>query len=282
MLRKINFNVTAIISVALGVIVSGCQTKTPVMQKLPDTNKIQTQVYNVAKDRQVVDFETRKGAMQRILFITPKNPKAAVILFAGGGGKIEIQTDGSILSDGNFLVRSRERFVKQSYMTAVFDVLTDQSTLRDNRTDSWHVWDVATVVAYIKNRYGLPVWLVGTSRGAMTIGYVGAQLSKFIDGVAFTASMDDAAHLPLNQITVPAFVIHHARDDCFVTNPSSAKDFAKELVKSPKVELLFLNGGIDQGNPCQAQSHHGFNGIEDEAVGKIAGFINQILKRSLN
>ena len=57
------------------------------MQKLPDTNKIQTQVYNVAKDRQVVDFETRKGAMQRILFITPKKPKAAVILFAGGGGR---------------------------------------------------------------------------------------------------------------------------------------------------------------------------------------------------
>jgi hypothetical protein len=86
----------------------------------------------------------------------------------------------------------------------------------------------------------------------------------------------------LNQITVPAFVMHHARDDCFVTNPSSAKDIAKGLVKSPKVELLFLNGGIDQGISCQAQSHHGFNGIEDEAVGKIAGFINQTLKRSLN
>jgi hypothetical protein len=278
-LRVRNLNVAAIVMIALAVVVSACQTTTPVMRKLPETNMLKTQVYHVAKDRQVVDFETRKGAMQRILFITPKKPTAAVILFAGGGGKIEIQTDGSILSDGNFLVRSRERFVKHGYMTAVFDVPTDQSTLRENRTEGWHVWDVATVVAYIKHRYGLPVWLVGTSRGTMTVGYVGAQLNKFIDGVAFTASMDDAAHLPIGRITVPAFVMHHAKDDCFVTNPSSATDISKGLVKSPKVELVFLKGGIDQGNPCQARAYHGFNGIEDEAVGKIAGFINQTLKR---
>ena len=271
------FSFLSLITVGMVVTLTACQTTTPLMRKLPDTDKLTVQVHKVAKDRQVVDFETRKGAIQRILFITPKKPTAAVILFAGGGGKIDIQTDGSIVSDGNFLVRSRERFVKQGFMTAVFDAPSDKYTLRDNRTESWHVWDVATVVDYIKKRYRLPVWLVGTSRGTMTIGYVGAQISKFIDGVAFTASMDDASHLPINQITVPAFAMHHAKDDCFVTTQAAAKDIAKGLVKSPKVELVFLNGGIDQGRSCGAQAHHGFNGIEDEAVGKIAAFINKNL-----
>ena len=135
------------------------------------------------------------------------------------------------------------------------------------------------MLPFIKNRYRLPVWLVGTSRGSMTIGYVGAQLNKFIDGVAFTASMDEAADHPIGMITVPAFILHHADDDCFVTTPDAARNIAKGLVKSSKVELVFLKGGISLGRECGAQAHHGFNGIEDEAVGKIAAFINKNSKR---
>ena len=274
------FKNQTIIATILGVAlltVAGCQTTTTVMRQLPDTDKIQTKVFNIAKDRQVVDFVTRKDSRQRILFITPRKPKAAVILFAGGGGTIGIQSDGSIVSDGNFLVRSRERFVKHGYMTAVFDAPSDQTTLRDNRTESWHVWDVATVVAYIKKRYGLKVWLVGTSRGTMTVGYVGAKINKFIDGVAFTSSMDDVVNLPIASITVPAFVLHHADDDCFVTQPVSAKDIVKGLKKSTKTKLVYLKGGIDQGRSCGAQAYHGFNGIEDQAVKTITDFIDDNL-----
>lgn len=278
MFRK---NSLALLMVALMAIsVTGCQTTSSGMRKLPDADKLQVRVHDVAKDEKVVDLLTRKGATQRILLLTPSSPaKAAVILFAGGSGNIDINTDGTIDVDSNFLVRSRNRFVKHGFVTAVFDVPSDQDTLRDHRDESWHVWDVASVVSYLKKQYGVPVWLVGTSRGTMTIGHVGSQLSKFIDGVAFTASMNEAADHPLENITVPAFVMHHTDDGCFVTTPDAAKDIAKGLVKSSKVELVFLKGGLDLGNPCQAQAHHGFKGIEDEAVGKLAKFIRENSKK---
>ncbi len=237
--------------------------------------EVRTKVREIEAGKSVVDLYARPDARQRVLVLAPKKPTAAVILFAGGTGKIRIKKNGVIKRDGNFLVRSRERFSGHGFVTAVFDVPSDQDTLRDNRTEDWHVKDVAAVVSYLKKTFKLPVWLVGTSRGTMTVGYVGEKLTKQIDGIAFTASMDEVAHLDTGKITVPAFVLHHKNDDCHVTTPDGAKDIAKSLIKSPKVELVYLAGGISPGEDCGGQAHHGFNGIEDEAVGKIAKFIRE-------
>jgi hypothetical protein len=43
-----------------------------------------------------------------------------------------------------------------------------------------------------------------------------------------------------------------------------------KLDKVPKKELLPVKGGVSQGDPCEAYSHHGFNGIESQVVKKIA------------
>jgi hypothetical protein len=33
-----------------------------------------------------------------------------------------------------------------------------------------------------------------------------------------------------------------------------------------------LNGGANDGDPCQAKSHHGFNGLDSRVVSLAAGF----------
>src|SRR5690606_7819990 len=63
-----------------------------------------------ASTPQTVDLPSRPGVMQRVLVIKPDKPLAAVVLFAGGNGNIQIQDDGSVARGGNFLVRSREMF----------------------------------------------------------------------------------------------------------------------------------------------------------------------------
>ncbi len=56
----------------------------------------------------VVDISTRPGVTQRMLVIAPKNPKAAVILLAGGHGGLQISTTGLFgWGKGNFLGRVR-------------------------------------------------------------------------------------------------------------------------------------------------------------------------------
>ena len=70
----------------------------------------------------VVDIPTRPGVTQRFLYLAPEHPKAAVILFAGGDGGLEISPEGGIGSlKGNFLVRTRQQFVLQGLSVALVD-----------------------------------------------------------------------------------------------------------------------------------------------------------------
>jgi hypothetical protein len=41
----------------------------------------------------------------------------------------------------------------------------------------------------------------------------------------------------------------------------------------PRKQLISFTGGISEGDPCEARAHHGFNGIEDEVVARIAAWI---------
>ena len=43
--------------------------------------------------------------------------------------------------------------------------------------------------------------------------------------------------------------------------------------RGPRKELISIKGGVDSGDPCEAQAYHGFNGREEEVVGKIADWI---------
>lgn len=55
----------------------------------------------------VVDIPTRPGVSQRMVVLSPENPKATVILFAGGHGGLQIFPGGSFKwGEGNFLVRT--------------------------------------------------------------------------------------------------------------------------------------------------------------------------------
>jgi hypothetical protein len=77
----------------------------------------------------VVDLPTRPGVSQRMVVLSPPEPKAAVILFAGGHGGLQISSVGSFhWGNGNFLVRSRQLFVDQGLLVAVVDAPSDRQS----------------------------------------------------------------------------------------------------------------------------------------------------------
>jgi dienelactone hydrolase len=233
----------------------------------------------------VVDIPTRPGVTQRLLVLAPPAPKAAVILFAGGHGGLQIAPDGSFgWGKGNFLIRSRQLFVDQGLLTVVIDAPSDRQSppfLAGYRQGPEHAADVQAVIAWVRQQSGLPVWLVGTSRGTQSIAAVATRLSRADgpDGLVLTSTILTDPKAPavpamaLDKLSIPVLVAHHELDGCSHCAYSEIPALMQKLEAAPRKQLLSFRDGMNRGDPCEAMAYHGFNGIESEVVGQIAGWV---------
>lgn len=235
---------------------------------------------------ETVDLATREGVTQRFLWMPRDDAMASVILFPGGGGRIKISDDGDIKIEGNFLVRTRDKFASQQLNVAVFDAPSDHYTKQGMKTDEFrasaeHAEDISAVIDYIKKQATVPVWLVGTSRGTESAANAAIRLANKIDGLVLTSSVTEenrkGVSLPemqLSKIKAPTLVIHHKADECRITTPEGAQVINDSLTNASKVELKYFSGGDEPiSKPCKAKSAHGYLGIEGEVVNYITDFI---------
>lgn len=240
-----------------------------------------------ATSPRVVDVPTRSGVTQRFIVLAPDQPKAAVILFAGGHGGLQIGSDGAMAwGRGNFLVRSREMFADQGLMVAVVDAPSDRQSnpfLGGFRQTTQHAADIKAVIAWIKQQAPLPVWLIGTSRGTQSAAFIATQLRPSDggpDGLVLTATIltdvrgsRPVPDMALDRVAVPVLVVHHKEDGCRHCQYSELPALMRGLKGTPRKELLTFEGGKNEGDPCEAFAHHGFNGLERDVVAKVAGWI---------
>jgi dienelactone hydrolase len=233
----------------------------------------------------VVDIPTRPGVTQRLLLTEVPGAKAAVVLLAGGHGGLQIQSDGSMRwGSGNFLVRSRALFAQQGVTVAVVDAPSDKQVephLSGHRQRPDHVADLQAVIAWLRESAKVPVWLVGTSRGTQSAAHVATSLDapNGPDGVVLTATiLTDPRGRPvtamaLERLRVPVLVVHHEQDGCSHCPYSEVPTLMGKLVNAPRSQALGMTGGITRGDPCEAASHHGFNGVEAEVVQKTVAWM---------
>ncbi len=235
--------------------------------------------------QQVVDIPTRPGVTQRVLVLSPPDPKAAVVLFPGGHGGLQLFANGSMKWGAeNFLVRARELFADQGLLVAVVDAPSDRQAppfLSGFRQSHGHVADARAVIAWLRNSAKLPVWLVGTSRGTQSVAYLATELAgpEGPDGIVLTATIlaDERSRavpaMPLEKIRVPVLVVHHEQDACGHCPYAETPALMAKLGAVPRSQLLSFQGGANRGDPCKAAAHHGFNGLDGEVVQRIAGWI---------
>ena len=239
-----------------------------------------------AQSTRTVDVPSRSGVTQRILVITPDKPRAAVILFAGGDGGITLEADGRIPKlGGNFLVRTRQQFAERGFTTVVIDAPSDKQSppyLSGSRQTAEHVADVKAVIAWLREQSKIPVWLIGTSRGTQSVGYIATQLPQAEggpDGIVLTSSIvrDQRSRavpeMALDRVRIPVLVAHHREDGCRVCLFADVPPVLERLTATPRKELMVFDGGISVGDPCEARAYHGFNGIEREVIARIAAWI---------
>jgi dienelactone hydrolase len=242
-----------------------------------------TQAYG--QDQKVVDIPTRPGVTQRIVVLSAQDPKAAVILFAGGHGGLQISPNGAFKwGEGNFLVRTRRLFAEQGLLVAVIDAPSDRQSppyMSGLRQTPEHVADIKAVIAWLRDQANMPVWLVGTSRGTQSAAYIATQLAGADgpDGLVLTSTIladpkgRPVPDMPLGKLRIPVLVVHHEQDACKLCAFGDISALLEKLSPVPKKQLLSFRGGENRGDPCEALAYHGFNGLERDVVAQTASWI---------
>ena len=79
-----------------------------------------------AADEEVRTVAARPGVTESFLLLRPEGaPVATVIIFAGGDGNLALTARGLGQLQGNFLVRTRPRWVREGFVVAILDTPSD-------------------------------------------------------------------------------------------------------------------------------------------------------------
>src|SRR5205085_1444373 len=155
-------------------------------------------------------------------------PQAIALLYTGGGGRIDLRREDGELKyrPHNFLVRAAADFARNGVLPVVMDAPSDQNELTDDyRRGSAQSADARAVVRELKQRFaGLPVYLVGTSRGTVSAAVLGRELGDEVAGVVLTSSMFGSSNVRRQAPNLRGFdygairarllLVHHREDGC--------------------------------------------------------------------
>jgi hypothetical protein len=231
----------------------------------------------------VGSIRTDRGSVLRYHVTLPPGPvRGIAVLFVGGTGRLKL-ADNPEPASRNFLVRVRKRFAGRGFVVALPDAPTDRG--RDGlvgwRASRAHVADIAKLARHLRDRWPVPVWLIGTSRGTISAaaGGVGVPL---VAGVVLTAPVTRSSKrrpatvydASVRALSKPVMVVNHRNDDCPVTPPQGAVQLFARLTAATVRELSMIEGGrAGEGRPCGHDTPHGFLGVERETVREIVNWI---------
>ena len=195
------------------------------------------------------------------VLLRPKAPQASIILMPGGNGVIAAGPNGGI--NGlrfNQLVRTRQAYMAHGFAVLVVDAGTNLA-------------NAVNYMAAIKR----PVTVVATSRGTIRAAEGiarGARPDRLVLTSGFLtnesgSNQNVASILGSPGALPPTLVIHHRQDGCRVTQPAGVEPFVRWA--GGRARVAWVDGGVSNGDPCEAGAHHGFNGLDARVVGLATG-----------
>lgn len=222
---------------------------------------------------------------------------AALVLLPGGSGFLDLDDQGCPRKlKGNSLVRSRMLFHRRGFVTALVDAPSDyqkKDGLGGFRVTSRHAQDLGRVIEDVRRRTGLPIWLIGTSRGTISAANTASRLlaDGTPDGLVLTSPVTKGRQggrkpwvaqtvfsVDLDAIRMPVLVLAHVADRCIRTPPGLAPKITEETIGEREQAVVVTGGPGGEGDPsvkaCKGRSPHGFIDQEDEVVDGIGRFID--------
>jgi len=217
-----------------------------------------------AADELITTAKTVDGeVVPYVLNAVNAQPKFVVMLFPGGNGQMNPHLDNGRVAyglSGNFVIRGREFIVDDEFATVATNSTSDEPR-------------VQALIDDIKRRYpNAQIFLMGTSRGTIATVKLAPFLADKIAGVIHTSSMGSSIYsLNAKDYKNRQLIVHHRNDQCRVTRYNSA-EHAHEAYGT---ELITMEGGFSEGDPCEAFAHHGYRGIERETMDAIKQWIKR-------
>jgi pimeloyl-ACP methyl ester carboxylesterase len=234
---------------------------------------------------ELVGIPTRPGVTQSYLLLHgDAKPSAIVLSFVGGPGAIGLSKRAAqgpmrFGPGANFLIRIRNELADNGLADAILDAPSDR--LPDGMSDDFrlgrdHLTDVRAVIADIKARFPQArIFLLGTSRGSISVASLARDLGNDIDGAILSSTVtqpdrmgEGLSRFDFSRIKVPLLVVHHKDDGC----RSSPYDAARSLGRDHP--LVSVSGGSPpQTGPCEPLSPHGFFGRESDVAGAMRNWM---------
>ncbi len=213
-----------------------------------------------------------------------KQARATLIFIPGGEGRLALSPDRSNL--GGFYAAtlkplSDDNLTSGAVNVVVFDspvLLPSGTDYPRSRQSAEHLQRIESVARYFKERFGLPVWIMGHSNGAVSMTEFYKMLQKaqkenLVEGAIYSSARNGAA---FNENTrLPILFLAHERDGCEKSQPAKSKAHFEQQSKSNPIqpEYLLIKGGEAQAqNPCTS-GFHMFYGAGKEAYSAIDQFI---------
>jgi hypothetical protein len=215
----------------------------------------------------------------QVLFAGAGNPRAIVLVFAGGPGILGFNSANQITQGANnFLLRTQNLWLAQSF---AFVTIGSSSSLLGQRHTPAYAATIARAIDFARSRANVPVWLVGTSMGSIAAANGAAHLPGRVAGVVLTSSVaaankaanESVFDSDLGAIAVPVLIVSNQGDTCPIAGPGFAPQILAALTRSPKKEIISVESHQLQSDPCEALSPHGYLGIEADVVRRISDWV---------
>lgn len=245
---------------------------------------------------ELVTVQAHDQTTTRYALAHPQGARGVLVLLVGGNGYVDLDEQACPRAlKGNSLLRSLPHFHAAGFVTAVVDAPSDhrgEDGLGGFRSDVRHAEDLGKVIADVRARTGKPVWVAGTSRGAISAVNAAARLSGTAapDGLVLTSALmvgtvggrkpwvsQTVFDLPLEAIRMPVLVVGHAEDKC-VRSPPELMPNITVRSNGSREQVVRVEGG--PGKPaapnidvCEGRTPHGFLDQEAEVAAGIARFI---------
>lgn len=240
-------------------------------------------------------FDPPTGGRFSVSVATPAAaPTMVFVLLPGGTGLVDLDELGCPRAlRGNSLIRAIPNFLADGAMTALVDAPAEwrgPHGLSTFRIEPAHALALGVAVRGLRETYRVPVWVVGTSRGAISAANAASRLTGDTapDGVVLTSPVSaggrgnlpfvsqDVFQLPLARIAIPLFVLGHAGDTCVRSPPGNVPRIAEAATGAPRKRATIMAGGpgapANDPQACEGRSPHGFADQEAEMAAHILRF----------
>lgn len=234
-----------------------------------------------------VEFQEKGGGFSdapTLNFLWPaKQAKATLIFIPGGEGRLGITPDRKNL--GGFYGATLKPLSDANLSSGAFNVVVFDSPVQlpgieypISRQSTEHLLRVESVVRHFKAAYGLPVWIMGHSNGAVSITEFYKMLQKtqkedLIEGAIYSSARSGANFNDNTRLRI--LFLGHEREQCPKSLPSKAKLVFEQQQKTNPLQTAFVlvTGGEAQSqNPCSS-GFHMFYGASEEAYKAIEKFV---------